>query len=112
MLCHRHNGCIGFILFRAGKRQCELWYCRHGEEIEPHVHQKIDSTLVILGGGMDGRIGGRRGIVGWQDFLRRFHIPAGTVHSAKITGRFCLFLNFERWTGNPTSAAIDFREAQ
>lgn len=106
---HRHNRCFGLVLFRVGRYQAELFYCPHGEEIEPHIHQKVDSTLVILGGGMDGRIGERHGIVGWQDFLRRFHVPAGTVHSAKITGWFCLFLNFERWTGTPTSAAIDFK---
>lgn len=105
---HRHNGCIGLTLFRFGRKQLEVWYAPKGEEIEPHVHKKIDSTLIILGGEMEGNIDGRIGKTGWYDFLRRFNIPSGTIHSAKVTGRFCLFLNYEKWTGKPSSAAIDF----
>lgn len=105
---HRHNGCIGFTLFRFGKRQLELWYCPKDETIEAHVHDHIHSTLIILGGEMEGWIGERHGKTGWYDFMRRFHIPAGTVHRAKVTGRFCLFANYEVWTGTPTSAAVDF----
>jgi len=108
---HRHNGCIGFTLFRFGRKQLELWYAPKGEEIEPHIHKKIDSTLIILGGEMEGNIAGHKGKTGWYDFLRRFKIPAGTVHSAKVTGRFCLFLNYEKWTGKPSSAAKDFTAA-
>lgn len=107
-MIHRHNRCIGLILIRIGTRQLELWFCPRGEVIEPHSHPHIDSTLIILGGEMDGDINGRRGKTGWYDFLRRFKIPAGTVHSAVVTGRFCLFANYERWVGKPTSAAIDF----
>lgn len=106
---HRHNGCVAFVVFRFRRCQVELVWCPRGEVIEPHVHHKIDSTLIILGGEMDGRIGeGRRGRTGWYDFGRRFHIPAGTVHDTTVTGRFCLFANVERWTGDPTSAAVDF----
>lgn len=108
---HRHNGCIGFTLFRFGKKQAELWYCPKGEIIEPHVHHHIHSTLIMLGGEMEGWIGERHGKTGWYDFLRRFHIPAGTIHSAKVAGRFCLFANYEVWTGKPSSAAKDFTAA-
>lgn len=107
-MMHRHNGCICFTLFRFGTRQLELVWCPKGEEIEAHVHHQIHSTLIIIGGEMEGWIGERHGKTGWYDFLRRFSIPAGTVHRAKVTGRFCLFMNFERWTGKPSSAAVDF----
>lgn len=106
---HRHNRCIGVTVFRFGKTQLELWFCPGGEQIEPHFHQDIDSTLIMLGGELEGNINGRVGRTGWYDFLRRFHIPAGTVHSAKVTGWFCLFANLERWSGQPSSAAVDFQ---
>lgn len=109
-MINRHNGCIGITLFRIGRRQLEIFYCPKGEVIEPHVHRNINSTLIMLGGGLDGKIGDRSGKTGWHDFLRRFHIPAGTVHSATVIGRFCLFANYEKWNGNPTSAATDFIE--
>lgn len=57
---------------------------------------------------MNGGIASRYGRTGWYDFGRRFKIPAGTIHGAYIIGRFCLFLNWEKWTGKPTSAAVDF----
>lgn len=84
-----------------------MW-CPRGEEIEAHVHHHIHSTLIILGGEMEGWIGERHGKTGWYDFLRRFHIPAGTVHRAKVTGKFFLFANYEKWDGKPSSAAVDF----
>jgi hypothetical protein len=105
---HRHNGCIGITLFRFGRRQLEVWYCPGGEVIKTHCHEKIDSTLIILAGEMEGTIGSRTGKTGWYDFLRRFRVPRGVLHSAKITGRFCIFANYERWTGRPSSAAVDF----
>ncbi len=119
-MIHRHNGCIAITLFRFGRRQLELVYCPAGEVIEPHVHQHIDSTLVMLGGEIKGGIAPfldglamdwdhwRHGKTGWYDFGRRFKIPAGTLHYAKVTGRFCLFLNYEKWDSKPTSAAVDF----
>lgn len=109
-MINRHNKCVGLTIFRLGRRQLELWYCPQGEIIEPHVHNKIDSTLIILGGSMTGYIGERHGRIGWRDFLRFFFIPAGVVHGANITGRFCLFANFETWRKGDalTSAAIDF----
>ncbi len=113
-MIHRHNGCIAITLFRFGRRQLELVYCPAGEVIEPHVHQHVDSTLVMLGGEIEGGIifspfgGWKIGRTGWYDFGRRFDIPAGVYHYAKVTGRFCLFLNYEKWDSKPTSAAVDF----
>lgn len=97
-------------MFRWGRRKLELWFIPAVHFIPPHVHQHIDSTLIFIAGSMLGEIAGRRGLVGGRrDFLRRFKIPAGTVHSAR-THSFTLFANWERWKdGVPmTSAATDF----
>jgi hypothetical protein len=63
---------------------------------------------------MWGRIGERRGPVGWNDLFRRFVIKAGTVHSAVVRGPFCLFASLETWRRGTavTSAAIDFSEVR
>lgn len=106
----RHNRVRGVRIWKWGTFQIEVWFCPKEEFIEPHVHQRIDSTLVLLAGEMLGTI---RDKTGWvrcpEDRFRKFHVPAGTVHSAKI-GRFCVFANIERWgwTGDVTSAADDF----
>lgn len=110
-MIHRHNGCIGITLFRIGRRQLEVFWCPSGEVIEPHFHKHVDSTLIMLGGELEGKIGDRTGRTGWYNMFRCFHIPAGTVHCATVTGRFCLFANYEKWVGNPTSAAVDFIES-
>lgn len=106
----RHQGCTGITLFRWGRRKLELWLIPEMHYIQPHIHQYIDSTLIFIWGYMYGNIAGRGGMVGERgDFLRRFTIPAGVVHSAR-TFRFTLFANWERWKdGAPiTSAATDF----
>lgn len=105
----RHNRCVGVILFRFGTRQLELWWAPKGEFIEPHSHKHIDSTLLFLWGSINGSIGDKSGQVSYRDALRCFSIPAGVKHSAVVLSRFCLFLNWEKWTTrNVTSAAIDF----
>lgn len=109
-MINRHNGCIAVTLLRFGSRQVELVYCPKGEVIEPHVHEHIDGAMVMLAGELDGKIGDRSGRTGWYDFGRVFRVPRNCVHSASVVGRFCIFLNYERWIGqNPTSAAIDFK---
>lgn len=110
----RKHGCIGIRLLRVGRRQIEVWFCPRGVTIPDHTHSDIDVTLVMLGGRMQGKIGDRQGPVGWNDLFRRFEIMAGTVHSAVVTGAFCIFASFETWRKGAavTSAAIDFNEVQ
>ena len=36
-------------------------------------------------------------------------VPAGVSHSA-VADTFAVFINFEKWQSNPTSAAIDFNQ--
>lgn len=58
---------------------------------------------------MLGTIGDKSGPIGWDDIFRVFSIPAGVVHDAVITGKFCMFVSFERWkTECVTSASTDF----
>lgn len=104
----RHNRCRGFRLLRFGQVQIELWCCPAGEDIAPHVHDHIDSTLIILGGSAVGSIGAKVGLVGWRDMFRRFKIPKGVVHWAIVRSQFFIFLNVEKWDCNITSAAHDF----
>lgn len=103
-MIRRHGNAIGFRLFRRKFTQLELWIA--WGDIEPHIHQHIDSTIIFLFGSMVGRIQERVGILTWRDIFRRFHVPAGVVHEAK-TG-FVVFANLERWTSDVTSAAEDF----
>jgi len=106
---NRHNRCIGLTLFRFRRRKLELWFCPSYEIIPDHVHEHIDSTIIMLAGGMWGRIGTRSRYVGWLDMFRSFSIPKGVSHSA-ITGAFAVFANWEKWdTDDVTSAAKDFK---
>lgn len=109
-MIYRYRHCVGITLFRLGRRKLEVWFCPGGEVIEPHSHPHIDSRLIIIAGSMTGEIGDRKGRTGWWDFLRAFVIPAGTIHGATITGRFCVFANLETWESgyDITSAAVDF----
>lgn len=107
-LLRRHNKVRGIRLWKWGNFQVEVWFAPAGEIIEPHVHQNIHSTIVFLAGDMVGRIQERVGVLKWPaDSFRRFRVPAGTVHEARI-GKFCIFANIERWSAPPTSAAEDF----
>lgn len=108
----RSHGCFGLKLFRWKRKQLELWFCPGGTVIPDHVHKQIEVEMLIVAGCMNGRIGDRRGPVGWRDLLRRFYIPSGTVHGATVTGRFCLFASLETWKKGSavTSAALDFTE--
>lgn len=107
-LVNKHNRCVAIKLFRFRRTLVELVYCPAGEVVEPHHHDHVDGTMIMLGGEIIGTIGDRTGFTGGCDFLRRFRIPRGVVHSCVVTGRFFLFLNIERWDCAPTSAAIDF----
>jgi len=110
-LIHRHNRCLGLKLFRYRKTQIEIWFCPKGEQIEPHTHLEADITIVPLAGRMAGRIGERCGIAGWSDIFRRFCVPRGTVHSARMLSP-CIFMGIERWnTDLISSAATDFHRA-
>jgi len=100
----RHNGCRGFKIWKWGKIQIELWLVPKHEYIEPHVHQTVESMIMLIFGTMVGRIDETAGTV--KPF-HRYSVPAGVIHSARAQS-FCAFINIERWHGEPTSAADDF----
>ena len=107
-MIHRHDKCIGITLWRRKRKSLELWFCPSGAIILPHIHEHIDSVIIMLAGGMWGRIGLRSRYVGWRDIFRRFPVPRRMVHSAVIN-HFCLFANWESWdTDDVTSASEDF----
>lgn len=76
-----------------------------------HWHQDFDGRLVFLGGRMRWRVGDRSKLVTWRDVGRHWPVAHGVVHGAEVVGAFGLFLNLERWTTEPTSAATDFHAA-
>lgn len=100
----RFQKCIGLTLWRWNRFQVELWFCPKGERIPDHCHSNIDSTIVHLFGSCFGHINNDfRTILGLP---KSWNIPAGVVHGAVVGGCW-VFLNVERWNGNPTSAAKD-----
>lgn len=102
----KYRGCRGFCLFKLGRIQVELWLCPRGENIYPHVHEHIDSTIIVLKGRLWGEIGKR---FGTAKKFKSYHIPAGVRHAASMSGYTSVwFINIERWTCDPTSAADDF----
>lgn len=104
----RFNRCLGFRLLRVLRWQVELWWCPAGEVIPTHVHSQFDGRLVFLGGSMRWAMDGRARNLSWSDVGRSWRVPAGVRHGAEVTGWFGLFLNIEAWSGQPTSAAVDF----
>lgn len=115
-LIHRRFNCTGLRIPLPGAWQLELWWCPRGAVIPMHRHPHVESVLVFLGGEMlwnrewsDGKGLGRTFRA--RDFLRAFDVSSDCAHGAKVTGRFGLFANLERWTGPKTSAAIDLEIA-
>lgn len=100
----KHNRCRGIRLWKWNSFQIEVWFCPKDEEIEPHIHERIDSKIILLFGYMTGKIAETRGCV---KVFQSYPVLAGTSHSA-VTSTFCIFMNVERWQGKPTSAAEDF----
>lgn len=103
----------GVRLWRAGRRQWELWLCPRGEVIPGHTHERMDARIFFLGGGMIFRVwregGWRERVMGLWSVGKGFLIRAGEVHGAVVTGWFGLFLVSEIWSCEPTSAVVDFR---
>lgn len=106
-MIRKHKRCRGLRIWKWNSLQVEVWFCPSFEYIEPHVHERIDSTIVMLLGDMAGTIGKETGLV---RHWKRYRVPAGVKHSASV-GLFCIFANVERWQGEPTSAADDFTAA-
>lgn len=106
----RFQNIFGVRLFRVGRFQAELWLCPRGEKIPEHAHDKMDSRITFLGGAMIFTRDKKSIPLDWRRIGRSFKVRAGQAHGAEVTGRFGLFLNLERWTTAPSSAATDFRK--
>lgn len=116
-LIHRRFNCTGLRIPLPGAWQLELWWCPRGAVIPMHRHPHVESVLVFLGGEMlweraeGNRAWGDMRMFRFRDFLKHFAVPPRCAHGAKVTGRFGLFANLERWTGPKTSAALDLELA-
>lgn len=102
----KHNSCKGYRLFRLGHYQVELWVCPCFEYIEPHSHPEIESKVILLYGSLYGVLNGRSGFLRWLKF---YSIASTAVHSGQTGSQGCIFLNLQRWSSKPTSAAINFK---
>lgn len=104
-MIRRYRRCRGLRLFRWRRFQVEAWWFPKGETIETHVHQNIDSHIMLLFGRMRGNINGR---IGYPRLFKSYRVPHNEIHGA-LAERSCLFLNFEWWIcDDVSSAAHDF----
>lgn len=108
-MIERFGRIVGLKLFRFRNRQVELWFCPKGERIPLHFHEAIDSHLVFLFGRMFWTSDGRSKELSWRNFLFNWIIPANVAHGAVVTGLCGVFMNIEKWTAEPTSAAKDIK---
>lgn len=119
-LIHRYEQALGIRLWRWGFFQIEIWVCAPGYRIKPHSHPDEDIELVFLFG--DARFFRQQWISKVMPFPpeefhaqfprhfgRRFSIRRGVVHWFEVSKHWLVFLNCERWTRKPTSAAEDLK---
>jgi len=110
---YRKDGrtCYGLTLWRWNGLQVELWRCPPNFSVGEHVHTQFDGNIILLRGNVElcKRV---NGVVKSTDVhFRKLSIPRNTIHffKAKSGARIATwFVNIERWSAPPTSAAIDF----
>lgn len=106
--------CHGFTLWRGKRRQVELWICPRNFSVGAHTHEEMDGHIVLL----LGQVHLCKVVDGKERATDRhfvpLSVPRGVVHYFVPKKRHwspTVFLNFERWTTAPTSAAVDFKSA-
>lgn len=72
-----------------------------------HTHEHMISRIIFLGGKMVFYKGLGARDLSWRRLFRSFTIAKGQTHGAIALPPFGLFLNFETWDREPTSAAHD-----
>jgi quercetin dioxygenase-like cupin family protein len=109
-ILHRHKDCRGITLLRHGRINIELWYVPAGQNIEPHSHKNFSSSIfILLGKGLSCKI--KEGVVKKTNEVRRlFSFSRDTVHWFESESKRIptIFINVEKWNGEPTSACKDF----
>jgi quercetin dioxygenase-like cupin family protein len=83
----------------------ELWFVPRGEVIPTHSHPDMDGVIVPLLGRMVWTRGNKSRAVRGPS-LTAYDVGRGVMHSA-IALTAAVFVVFERWHINPTSAAIN-----
>ena len=109
MVEHKYN-CTGIKLFKFGPYQLELWICKPLTEIPPHVHPDMDSHIVHLFGKALIFKENKAKLLKYFSFFNTYDIPKMMRHGFQNMNNTFVFLNFEFWYINPTSASINLKE--
>ncbi len=112
-----HSKCEGYTIFKLFKFQIELWICPPHFECEMHRHPNIKGTLVFLKGSdtiisrirLDNDVLEARTLRFPKYWFRRFYLAPNQYHGFKVGAKPLVFLNFQKWTTTPSSAAVDFQ---
>lgn len=115
MLIKRYESCIGLSLPAIGRWKIEFWYAAPGYSIRPHIHPREDIKLCLLFGHnvrfhrkKSGYLLGESFLARFKDIGKMFTINAWDEHSFEVSNWPLLFMNIEKWSVKPTSAAEDF----
>jgi hypothetical protein len=110
------ESCVGLSLPHFGKYKVEFWYAPAGYSIKPHTHPNEDIKLILLFG-HDVRFHRRK----QEDFLgesflakftnafKVFTINATDEHWFEVSDWPLIFVNFEKWKTEPSSACDDLK---
>jgi hypothetical protein len=107
----------GLTLVRSGQFQAQLWICDPQSEIPDHSHPKIDTIQIYVSGDLQLRLNGKN--VMEEPVLefpegrcshngRWIRVRPNDTHGATIGPRGAAFINVQQWSGEPTSAELDW----
>ena len=113
-MLHKHDKCRGITLFRWFRLNIELWYCPPNYSIRMHRHAHFDGEVLLLVASCWVRKYSSKA----PDTIREsdslftwFSVPRNVVHWVDTKGSKwipTIFINVEKWTVKPTTAADDF----
>lgn len=100
---------MGITLFSLFKWKIELWFCPPFSKVPEHTHPHVDIELIPLYGSA---IFSRNGVL--YPLCRGRLFKCHTVkhndrHYFVVSSKWLIFLNWEKWLDNKTSAAVDFQ---
>lgn len=112
----KYEKCRGLSFPSVGKYKIEVWYAPRNYRIRPHTHNNEDIKLMLLFGNnvrfhrqKAGEFLSESYFATLKDIFKVFTINAGDCHSFDVSNWPLLFLNFEKWKCNPSSACEDLQ---
>lgn len=104
--------CYGLTLWRWNQTQVELWLCPSNFSVDEHVHEEMDSEIILLIGNVNlcKRVNGEVKSTGVH--FKKLSVPRNTPHFiVQKSGRSIptAFMNIEHWYSRPTSVCEDFK---